>query len=448
MNDTVTREPPALQASLTVLCVDDEPNILSALRRLLRPQGYHVLTAPGGAEGLEIMRDTRVDLVLSDMRMPEMDGAAFLEQVMLRSPDTVRILLTGYSDLDSTVAAVNNAGIYRYISKPWKDEDILGALGDALERKYLKMEKARLEELTQEQNEELKSLNATLEAKVEARTAELAAALGKLEQAHATLKKSFFTSIRLFSNLIELREGSSAGHSRHVADSARRLAQRMKLTDIEVHDVTLAGLLHGVGELGLPDALLCKSLSAMTMEERTKVMKNPVRAQAALMALEQLSGAGKLIRSYRERFDGAGYPDRLAGLAIPIGASVLAVAHDYEAAQEGTLTGRWLSKIQARDHLVAGRGSRYAAEVVDAFLAQIAGAGVQPVERGVAPADLEESMVLSRDLVSSDGLLLLSKGTVLDADRIAQVRNYQMRDDETITVHVRLPQAAHQPHAS
>src|SRR5688572_3801222 len=111
-------ETPEAQSAFTVLCVDDESNILNALRRLLRPRGYRVLTAESGAEGLNLIDGERVDLVLSDMRMPEMDGANFLQQVKARSPDTVRILLTGYADLASTVAAVNNGGIYRYIAKP------------------------------------------------------------------------------------------------------------------------------------------------------------------------------------------------------------------------------------------------------------------------------------------------------------------------------------------
>ena len=98
MNDVTRPEPPALAGALTVLCVDDEANILNALRRLLRPHGYRVLTAGSGAEALAMLQTNAVDLVLSDMRMPEMDGARFLEQVKAGWPDAARILLTGYAD--------------------------------------------------------------------------------------------------------------------------------------------------------------------------------------------------------------------------------------------------------------------------------------------------------------------------------------------------------------
>ncbi|HTH40754.1 MAG TPA: response regulator, partial [Rhodocyclaceae bacterium] len=148
----------------TILCVDDEANILSALKRLFRPSGYRILTAGSGAEGLATLEQEqgRVDLVISDMRMPEMDGARFLTQVRQRWPETSRILLTGYADMESTVAAINEGHISRYISKPWNDGEMLLTVRDVLERRLLEKEKARLERLTRQQNEELVALNAGL----------------------------------------------------------------------------------------------------------------------------------------------------------------------------------------------------------------------------------------------------------------------------------------------
>ncbi len=121
----------------TLLLVDDEANILNALRRLFRPHGYRVLTAESGAAGLELMSSESVDLVISDMRMPQMNGAEFLERVQTEHPDVVRILLTGYADLDSTIAAINHGGIYRYLAKPWEENDVLLTVRHALERKAL-----------------------------------------------------------------------------------------------------------------------------------------------------------------------------------------------------------------------------------------------------------------------------------------------------------------------
>lgn len=208
---TKAAEPQSEPAQGTLLFVDDEPFTLSSLKRLFRPLGYRIFTAESGAKGLEVLAAEHVDLVISDMCMPEMDGVQFLEQVRLKSPDTVRILLTGHANLSSTIAAINKGQIYRYIAKPWEDSDITLAVRHALER-----EKARLEELAQHQNEELKALNADLEEKVKARTEELRQAMGFMEKAHENLKTSFLTSIRIFSNLMELREDPASGPSRRV----------------------------------------------------------------------------------------------------------------------------------------------------------------------------------------------------------------------------------------
>ena len=117
----------------TVLFVDDEPNILSALKRLFRPTGLRVLTAPSGQAGLELLASESVDVVVSDMRMPQMDGAAFLKAVRERHPRIERILLTGFADMESTVSAVNDGGISRYLNKPWQDQEILGTVKDAID---------------------------------------------------------------------------------------------------------------------------------------------------------------------------------------------------------------------------------------------------------------------------------------------------------------------------
>jgi len=425
------------QAQFTLLCVDDDPNVLNSLRRLLTIEGYRVLTATSGPEGLEMLGHAAVDLVVSDMKMPGMDGAQFLEQVKAHSPDTIRILLTAYPDLHSTVNAINRAGIYRYIEKPWDNDVLLSILDDALQRKLLEREKAQLELLTQQQNRELKELNANLESQVRARTAQLREALQELEQAHDKLKNNFVTSIKVFTNLIEQRGRTMLGHSRHVAEFGRQIASRMKLDDSEIQNITLAGLLHGIGQLGIPDALLRTPVSALSSDERAAVMSHPIKGQAAVMAVEQLAGAGKLIRSYRENYDGTGYPDRLSGSDIPLGARILSIAHDYHAAQEGDLTGRRLSKPLARAQIITGRGTRYDPAVVDAFLAMVDDVAAPVRERSVSPRDLRAGMVLARDLVTTDGLLLLAKDCVLDAALIDGLRRFELPRDTELLVHVR-----------
>lgn len=426
----VPATPPA-DAPWRLLCVDDEPNILSALRRLFRQHGYQISVANSGAEGLQVLAAQPFDLVISDMRMPEMDGAQFLAQVRDRWPETVRILLTGYADITSTIDAINKGQIYRYVSKPWDDNDILLTVRQALERKALEREKARLETLTAQQNEELKDLNANLEPKVMERTVEL-------RKAHEKVKTSFITSIKVFANLIELREGSLAGHSRRVADLARKIANQMGLSPGEAQNVFLGGLLHDIGKIGLPDALLAKPVSHMSGDDLGHYRKHPTKGEQSLMALDELREAAKLLRSHHERFDGQGFPDGLAGLAIPLGARILAVANDYDGLQIGVIAPRRLSPEDAKKLIAEGRGKRYDPQVIDAFLS-VTG-GVERDETGeqtLLPADLKPGMVLAKDLVTRDGVLLLSADYLLEPNLIRQIQDYAASEGGGIRVTVR-----------
>jgi response regulator RpfG family c-di-GMP phosphodiesterase len=436
MHMSEQQEIPASQsgANATLLFVDDEVNVLSSLKRLFRPFGYRIFTAEGGTQGLDILARETVDVVVSDMRMPEMNGAQFLQKVNEQWPDTVRILLTGYAEIGATIDAVNKGHIYRYISKPWEDNDIVLAIKQALHQKQLEKANQGLEELTRKQNEELKDLNANLEEKVKARTEEVRQTMGFLEVAHEKLKKGFITSIRVFSNLIEMREGVMAGHSHRVAELSRAIAMQMGMKDAEVQDVFLAALLHDVGKIGLPDYLLEKPFANLTGEERIEVCKHPAKGQTALMALEQLQEAAKLIRSHHEHFDGMGYPDKLHGLEIPLGARIIALANEYDAVQIGTLLNKRLKQSDALLYIQEGKARRYDPAVVDAFMKVMGTSGnAQAIqELAVRMDQAKPGMVLSRDLMSSNGDLLLSKDFRLDSSLISQIKSFDKLGDKLI----------------
>lgn len=428
----------AQEKRMTLLCVDDEANILAALSRVFRSEGYRILTAASGVEGLKLFATEPIDLVISDMRMPEMDGVHFLAEARRGWPDTMRMLLTGYSDIASTVEAINQGEIYRYISKPWDDNEVRLIVRHALERKSLEREKLRLEALTRRQNEELQALNANLENKVRERTAELKDAHDALAAANEKLKVSFITSIKVFSNLTELAEGPRAGHSRRVADLARRLALQLGLDRGAAQEVMVAGLLHDIGKIGLPDTLLAKAIPQMTTEELARFKRHTIKGEAALMALEDVRAAARLMRSHHERYDGLGYPDGLREDSIPLGARILAVANDYDALQIGTMSVKRLTIGEARAAIQQARGKRYDPTVVDAFLTLIGGDGIGATQRGLelAPRELKAGMVLTRDLITRDGILLLAADHLLDDSLIRQINEFADNDDGRIVVHV------------
>lgn len=421
-----------------LLLVDDEANILNSLRRLLRPKGYRVFTAEGGEAALEILGREAVDLVVSDMRMPGMDGAQLLERVRALWPQTMRILLTGYADINSTIAAVNKGGIYRYISKPWNDDDILMAIDQALSLRGLERDRQRLQALTERQNEELKSLNAGLEERVRERTAELQIAHQELTLAMEKLKKNFFSTVQMLSNLIELRAPQLAGHGRRVADIARRVADKLGLDEALTHDILMAGLLHDIGKIGYKDELLVQPVNRVSSDDLGIVRKHPINGAAALMSLPDMGGVAQIIRSHHERWDGKGFPDGLAGQNIVVGARVLALANDYDAAQLGMLSTRKMSSEEAKQYVIEGRGFRYDPAVVDAFGDLVGRPRPKAAaERRISGAEAQPGMVLTRDLYSPDGVLLLSVDYVLDETLIKQIREYEEALDRKLVICVR-----------
>ena len=414
-----------------VLVVDDDRSILASLRRLLHQHGYEIFLAGSGAEGLEVLEREPVDVVLSDMRMPGMDGAAFLERVFSRWPETKRILLTGHSEVDATIAAINRGKIWRYIAKPWDDHDLLLTLQQAIGHRNLMRENARLQSLTQAQNEELRTLNASLEERVEARTAETRRALKELHQA-------FVSIVTVFSNVLELRGGSLAGHSRRVADLARKVARRMSLDDAEIQEIFLAGLLHDIGKIGLANESIERPFNTLSAEARAEIMAHSGKGEMLLMPVPRLAGVARLVRHHHEQFDGSGYPDHLSGFEIPVGARILAAVNDYDSLQLGTLVAKPLRPQEALRYLVDNAGRRYDPSVIAAF-SEVLAESANPdefLEMPMRPVSLQPGMRLTRDLVHRDGYLLLARDHVLQQTEIVQLARLEAVESLPLTLYV------------
>lgn len=405
----------------TVLCVDDEANILSALKRVLRTAGYCVVTAGDGAQALVRLAEMPIDVVVSDMRMPGMDGAALLEQVQQRWPAIPRLLLTGHADMGSTVAAINRGRIFRYLQKPWDEHELLRALAEAVERVALEREKARLEKLTRDQNEQLRVLNQDLERRVDARTAELKTANDKVQ-------RNYLKSIKVFSNLLELRGGLTAGHCRRVAEMSRDIARKMDLPEEQILQVFVAGLLHDIGLIALPDRVVDRPVQRLEQEDLALYRAHPSAAEQCLMALDDMQPLLPILRAHHERHDGKGFPDKLVGAAVPLGARILAIADAFDDLQNGALVDTKLTAAQARTLMREGRGTQFDPEILDVFL-HITEPEVpkRPTDLQVASAALEPDMVLSRDLVAPTGLLMLSAGHRLTPSLIRRLREFELR---------------------
>ncbi|OGT01679.1 MAG: histidine kinase [Gallionellales bacterium RBG_16_57_15] len=172
----------------TILLVDDEENITSALFRLLRRDGYKILRANSGKEGLELLAQQRVGVIISDQRMPGMTGTEFLTKVREIYPDTIRMVLSGYTELNSVTDAINRGAVYKFLTKPWEDDLLRANVEEAFQRYEMKLEKMRLTHELLQANDELKRINQELEQRVERKAGEIVHELKTLQISKAALE--------------------------------------------------------------------------------------------------------------------------------------------------------------------------------------------------------------------------------------------------------------------
>lgn len=446
-----------------ILLVDDETSILKAINRLLRTEGYIIKTANSGSEALQTIQtsDVPVALIISDQRMPEMNGAQFLEQAKCLAPDAIRFLLTGYSDMAAVIDAVNKGEIHRYLTKPWNDDDLLQAVRQALEHGRLILENRRLQELTQQQNTELNELNRNLENKVRERTVEIQKKHNQLIDLNARLEQSLMDTIRFMSSLIEALNPHLGAYMRRTSEQAKRVAEEMGLAGEDLKQVEIAGLVHDVGLIGVPDRYWEKEDKDLINSEDGQFKNHPLIASILLETIDRLSDVSPIVRHHHENVDGSGFPDKLLGDDIPIGSKIIAVVGDYFRILSGWraekayvlsrarscfgLTAKQISSSVPEEmiHEVAVKSlqlhanTKYDSWVITAFLKTIqrtdrAKCADAPAVVSVAIPRLCEGMELSSDLRLRDGRLLLASGTKLRMQSIQSIRrlhSYQLIQD-------------------
>jgi putative nucleotidyltransferase with HDIG domain len=300
----------------SILIVDDEENILAVLHRLLEDTGYQLFFAGNGLKGLEIIKKEDIHLVISDHRMPGMDGVKFLKEVKKVLPDTVRIMLTGYADVDIAVKAINEGEVYRFITKPWNNIELLGTIKQGLEYYNLQKELDRLNKLIQLQNTELKEWNSKLEQKVAEQTDHI--------------RVLFLDAIKSLVFALEAKDKYTEGHSRRVTEYATHICEKMALPAEFIENVKLGSLLHDIGKIGIKESILGK-INPLSAEEYDHIKTHVTIGERILKPIIKNETVIRVVKHHHEHLDGSGYPDGLKEELIPIEAKIVAVADAYDA---------------------------------------------------------------------------------------------------------------------
>lgn len=428
-----------------VLLIDTHPDVHDRLAQLLRLEPFELCSATTAVEALATLARQPVDLVMSAARLPDMDGATLLAQIHHDYPHTVRLLLTGETDLTLIIKAINEGQIYRYLSKPWKDEELLLALRQSLAHQHSERERLRLEQLIRQQNEELKQLNASLEKRVVSRTSELQQTADMLDLAYEELKHSYATGTEVFSLLANLRLPRSKQTNRQIIELVRTWCVLHGLDDASSRDLTMAAALYNIGKLSWSDSMMVAPSDLLHSTDRERFREYATQSESLLMTLEPMKDAARLIRHHQERWDGSGFPDHLKGEAIPFGSRLLKLAVDFIELQRGLILERQMNSDEALLYIRKYAGRLYDPEMVEDFV-QACAAFLSdvtlgdPTVRVLGTRELAEGMVLARNLNADNGMLLLNAGKVLNLPLVDKLIAFEAMEGAKYSVFIKDPE--------
>lgn len=333
------------------LIVDDEPRLRQVLMHLMRGDGFNCLEAANGEEAIAQLERHPVTLMLSDLRMPQMDGLELLRQTRARWPDVAVVMITAVADVDVAVSCLA-IGAMDYLTKPFHLEEVRARVGQAMEKRRLVLE------------------NRDYQQSLQTRVAQQARRLEEL----------FLASIQSLAEALEVKDPYTRGHSVRVSDYSVVIARELGLDDEMLRQVGLGGHVHDIGKIGVREEVLNKP-GKLTDAEYEHIMSHPVVGWRILAPLlSETPAALNIVRSHHERYDGRGVPDRLAGTQIPLEARIVAAADAFDAmTSDRPYRPDGLSVGEAVREIVRCSGTQFDPTVVTALVRAAESGRLQPV---------------------------------------------------------------------
>jgi putative two-component system response regulator len=350
-----------------VIFVDDEISVLKSLNRLFLDELYEPIFINNPSEALKEIEETQVAVVISDQSMPEMKGTRFLQKVREISPETVRILLTGYADTATAMDAINQGSVFRFVSKPWVNDELKLTIRQAIEHYNLVSENKGWSQLTQKQNEELTILNQNLESIVDERTRQLVRSKENLNQTLTKLQKTLNGVIQSIALIVEIRDPYTAGHQQRVSNLASAIAGEMGFSEDRIDGIRMGALIHDIGKIAVPAEVLSRP-GRLNDIEFNMIKEHPKVGYDIIKHIEFPWPIARIVLQHHERIDGSGYPGGLLKEEILIEARIIAVADVVEAMVSHRPYRPALGIPAALDEISNKKGILYDATVVYACL--------------------------------------------------------------------------------
>ena len=404
----------------SVLLIDDEARILNALYRLLH-ESYDVERTESPEEALEMLANREFALIISDQRMPDMEGSELCARASQISPETKRVILTGYSDMKAAIDAINRGSVYRFMLKPWRDDEMSALVEEAVRHYNLSTENERLNELTARQNVELQRLNKQLEGfneKLQEKVFERTIEVTKLND---KVTNYFRGSIDLLSRLSGMHSEVLGNHGRRVAELSMKIGRAHGLSEKQLNDLEIAAALHDIGKIGMDPKVVATMNGEGSDHDQGVLRSHPVEGAALVARIPGLDEVATMVRHHHEEFGGSGYPHGLQGEAIPIGARIIAVADAFD--NFLNMRSRYTdAKVStALKYVQAQSATHFDPKLVRILEELFQSEQIEIPESNEVEISLRElrtGMVLSRDLVTTSGKTLLQGGTMVTGARL------------------------------
>lgn len=328
-----------------ILIVDDEEVICNVLDRRLAKEGFVCVTANNGKEALKHFYKDSFSLIISDIKMPEMTGVELLQKVKAIDPKMKIIMVTAYPEIDLAVNAMRQ-GAYDFIIKPADLDLIVMSVKKALDSKRLE--------------EEIEAYHNRLEELVEERTA-------KLQQAYRFLKKSHLDSVKVLAEAIDAKDPYTRGHSDRVKRMSLAIATKMGFQEERLESLEYGALLHDIGKIGIKDDILQKQ-GPLSEREYGYIREHPLIGVKIVEGVAFFKDKIPMIRHHHEHYDGSGYPDGLAGEAIPLDARIISLPDAFDAMTSARPHRGVIPLQDVLAELERFKGKQFDPKVLDIFL--------------------------------------------------------------------------------
>lgn len=387
----------------TLLIVEDEALNLEALVNTFKDE-FHVLSFNNGVSALEYLKANAppLDIVLTDQRMPKMSGIQLLEEINKLYPHVIKLVLTAYTETRDLIDAINKGEVYRYITKPVDSSVLKTQLKQAMEKYKIEKEKRQMVLVLMEKNQ-------------------------SLEKHQSQLKHANLDTLRILGTIVQLKDPLRGRHALFVAQAAEFMAAKLSLPQDEVLNIIQAAHLHDIGKMGLPDWVVAGA-GATTAAAENYYRQHPILGEAILLVSDYLRELAPLVRHHHERWNGTGFPDRLQQEKIPLGSRIIAVADEYDEylthlEQSNRDNARDLSE-KAMAYINERKGTWLDPNLIPLFKEFLNSQATEVKEKFLTLSQLEEGMVVSRDVLTERGFVIIPKGTSLGTELIEKVKGF------------------------